>query len=74
LGPERMSLMGTVGPIATLLLGTYILKEKMTVWQWSGVGLILIGTLSFQLNWRAYINKMRPLKIPLQSRQAVKSD
>lgn len=57
LGAERMAIMGTVGPIATLILSGYVLGEKTEGLEWFGMSLVLVGALSFQVNWVGYIKK-----------------
>ncbi|MFN4329376.1 MAG: DMT family transporter [Limnobacter sp.] len=50
IGAQRVSQMGMVGPIATILLGTVALNEPFTVWHATGTGLVLAGValLSFK--------------------------
>lgn len=43
LGASRASLLGTIGPVSTLLLGSLFLDEPVTVLQVSGSLLVLLG-------------------------------
>lgn len=45
LGAQRAAVVSTVGPPATILLGTWLLDERLTPPQWLGVALILAGVV-----------------------------
>jgi drug/metabolite transporter (DMT)-like permease len=45
LGAPRASVVSTVGPPTTILLGSWLLKERLTTPQWIGVALIVGGIL-----------------------------
>jgi drug/metabolite transporter (DMT)-like permease len=43
IGAPRVSQLGMIGPIATIALGTWILKEPFTVWHAVGTALVIAG-------------------------------
>ena len=45
LGAPRASVVSTVGPPTTILLGAWLLDERLSLIQWMGVGLIVGGIL-----------------------------
>jgi drug/metabolite transporter (DMT)-like permease len=45
LGAERAAVISTVGPPITLLLGAWLLDERLVAGQWFGVALIVAGIL-----------------------------
>lgn len=45
LGAQRAAVVSTVGPPATIFLGTWLLGERLTPPQWFGVALILAGVI-----------------------------
>jgi drug/metabolite transporter (DMT)-like permease len=45
LGAPRASVVSTVGPPTTILLGAWLLNERMSLAQWIGVALIVMGIL-----------------------------
>ena len=52
LGALRASLISTVGPPTTIVLGAVVLHESMVGAQWAGVALIAIGILVLESSWR----------------------
>lgn len=53
LGAERAAVISTLGPPATLLLGAWLLGERLRVPQWCGVALIIAGILILELARRS---------------------
>lgn len=49
LGAPRASVVSTVGPPTTILLGAWLLDERLHPVQWVGVALIVIGILTLEL-------------------------
>lgn len=49
IGAERASVVSTVGPPTTLLLGAWLLDERLRLAQWLGVALIVAGILILEL-------------------------
>lgn len=49
LGAPRASIVSTVGPPITILLGDWLLAERLTTPQWIGVALIVAGILNLEL-------------------------
>lgn len=45
IGAARTALIGTLGPMLTILFGYWLLAEPMSVWQMMGAGLVLAGVL-----------------------------
>ncbi len=45
LGAPRASVVSTVGPPTTILLGAWLLDERLSLAQWIGVALIVVGIL-----------------------------
>ncbi len=45
IGAERAAIVSTVGPPTTILLGWAVLGERMSPWQLTGAGLIVLGIL-----------------------------
>ncbi|MCZ8016674.1 MAG: DMT family transporter [Limnobacter sp.] len=43
IGAPRVSQLGMIGPIATIALGTWILKEPFTIWHAAGTALVILG-------------------------------
>ena len=43
IGPGRVGIIGTVGPVATIFLGHWTVNEPITVLQLAGAGLVLAG-------------------------------
>jgi drug/metabolite transporter (DMT)-like permease len=43
IGAPRVSQLGMIGPIATIVLGTWILKEPFTIWHAVGTALVIAG-------------------------------
>jgi drug/metabolite transporter (DMT)-like permease len=43
IGAATTSQAGMIGPVSTLFLGVWLLGEPLTVWQWAGTGLVLVG-------------------------------
>jgi drug/metabolite transporter (DMT)-like permease len=52
LGAPRASVVATVGPPTTILLGAWLLNERLRPAQWVGVGLIVAGILTLELSKR----------------------
>lgn len=50
LGAPRASVVSTVGPPTTILLGAWLLNEQLRPAQWVGVALIVIGILALELS------------------------
>jgi drug/metabolite transporter (DMT)-like permease len=48
-GASHASIIGSVGPIATILLGAVFLGEPVTAIQLLGAGLVLAGVVSISL-------------------------
>lgn len=53
LGAPRASVVSTVGPPSTVLLGAWLFGERFTLTQWLGVGLIVSGILLLEALRRA---------------------
>jgi drug/metabolite transporter (DMT)-like permease len=49
LGAPRASIISTIGPPITIFLGNWLLTERLTIPQWVGVGLIVVGILTLEL-------------------------
>jgi drug/metabolite transporter (DMT)-like permease len=49
LGAPRASVVATVGPPTTILLGGWLLDERLRTAQWVGVALIVAGILALEL-------------------------
>ncbi|BEU96715.1 DMT family transporter [Acidovorax sp. DW039] len=45
IGSARTALIGTLGPMLTILFGVWLLDEPLSLWQLSGAGLVLAGVL-----------------------------
>ncbi|MDK9725811.1 MAG: DMT family transporter [Sterolibacteriaceae bacterium MAG5] len=45
IGSGRAALIGTVGPLATIVLGWWILGESLSAWQIGGAGLVVAGVV-----------------------------
>ncbi len=45
IGSQRSALIGSAGPVATMFLGLWILKEPITSWQILGAVLVIAGVL-----------------------------
>ncbi|HEX4880190.1 MAG TPA: DMT family transporter, partial [Limnobacter sp.] len=43
IGAPRVSQLGMIGPISTIVLGTWILNEPFTVWHAAGTALVIAG-------------------------------
>lgn len=43
IGASRVSIMGFLGPVATIYMGDYFLGEHMTALQWLGTALVIAG-------------------------------
>ena len=52
IGSSHASLVGTIGPVSTLMLASMFLGEQMTVLQVTGAALVLCGVLSITLRRR----------------------
>lgn len=49
IGSGHASLVGTIGPVSTLLMAAVFLGEPMTLWQVGGAALVLMGVLSLSM-------------------------
>lgn len=49
IGASHASIIGSVGPIATIFLGVLFLDEAITAYQLAGAGLVLAGVLAISL-------------------------
>lgn len=49
IGAARASQLGMIGPIATIVLGTFILDEPFTVWHAAGTALVMAGVAMLTL-------------------------
>jgi drug/metabolite transporter (DMT)-like permease len=49
LGAQRAAVVSTIGPPTTILLGAWLLHERLTVAQWSGVLLIVAGIVVLEV-------------------------
>jgi drug/metabolite transporter (DMT)-like permease len=45
IGSDNAAIVGSVGPVSTILLAYFFLSEEITFWQVSGTVLILVGVL-----------------------------
>ena len=45
IGANNTSIIGSIGPIATILMAIVILNEKILLNQWIGTGLVIVGVL-----------------------------
>jgi drug/metabolite transporter (DMT)-like permease len=53
IGASHASIIGSVGPIATIFLGVIFLDEVITAYQLAGAGLVLAGVLAISLQKQA---------------------
>lgn len=53
IGAPRVSQLGMIGPIATIALGTWILKEPFTVWHAAGTALVILGVALLSMKKQA---------------------
>jgi drug/metabolite transporter (DMT)-like permease len=53
LGAPRASVVSTIGPPTTILLGAWLLEERLSAAQWVGVALIVFGILFLETLRRA---------------------
>lgn len=49
IGASRVAQIGMIGPVSTLILGTWILKEPFTVWHAIGASLVIAGVATLNL-------------------------
>jgi drug/metabolite transporter (DMT)-like permease len=49
IGAQLGSVLSTVGPPTTVVLAWWILDERLNLWQWLGMGLIVLGILTLDL-------------------------
>lgn len=49
LGAQRAAVVSTVGPPFTILMGAWLLDERLSAAQWSGVALIVAGVLVLEV-------------------------
>lgn len=52
LGANRVSLIGAVGPLATLAMGAAVLGERINAWQAAGAALVIAGVLMITIRPR----------------------
>jgi drug/metabolite transporter (DMT)-like permease len=52
IGASNVSLIGAVGPIATIAMGAVILGEPLGVWQFGGAALVIAGVLMITIRSR----------------------
>lgn len=45
IGAGRASMVGMIGPLATILLGWLLLDEALSVWQIGGAGVVILGVV-----------------------------
>ena len=45
IGSGKAALIGTIGPVMTIAMSTWLLGEPVSLWQWIGTALILAGVL-----------------------------
>jgi drug/metabolite transporter (DMT)-like permease len=45
IGSGNVAVVGSVGPVSTIILASLLLSEQITIWQITGTILILIGVL-----------------------------
>ena len=45
IGSGKAALIGTIGPVMTIAMSTWLLGEPVSFWQWIGTALILAGVL-----------------------------
>jgi len=50
IGPTRGAIIGSVGPISTIIMAYYLLGEAFGGWQLVGTGLVILGVLLISLN------------------------
>ena len=50
IGPSRGAIIGSVGPISTIVMAYYLLGEAFGVWQLVGTGLVILGVLLISLS------------------------
>lgn len=48
-GAQLGAVLSTVGPPTTVILAWWILDERLNLWQWLGMGLIVLGILTLDL-------------------------
>ena len=53
LGAQRAAVVSTIGPPATIVLGAWLIGERLHAAQWLGVALIVAGILALELTERA---------------------
>jgi len=68
LGAPRASVISTVGPPTTILLGSWLLDERLHPAQWVGVALIVIGILTLELVKR----RQRPIEAQGQDAEGLR--
>lgn len=49
IGAQRGAVLSTVGPPTTVVLAAVLLGERLSLWQWTGMGLIVLGILVLDL-------------------------
>ena len=45
IGASQAALISGISPVITLALGAWLLNEQLTLWQFLGAGLILMGVI-----------------------------
>ena len=57
LGASNFSILGSLGPVSTILLAFVFLDEKLTLWQLAGMLVVIIGVTYLSLNRRRQLTK-----------------
>lgn len=52
IGASNAAIVGSVGPISTIVLASIFLKEHISVLQWTGTGMVLLGVLWISLGMK----------------------
>lgn len=53
IGAGNAAIIGSVGPISTIVLAYLFLDERLGVWQWAGAALVITGVLLISLRRRS---------------------
>jgi drug/metabolite transporter (DMT)-like permease len=64
IGAQRGAVLSTVGPPTTVLLAWLLLDERLILWQWLGVALIVLGILALDLE-RSRKSDLKPESTPV---------
>jgi drug/metabolite transporter (DMT)-like permease len=49
IGAQRGAVLSSVGPPTTVLLAFFLLRERLSAWQWVGMALIVLGIMVLDL-------------------------